>query len=267
MRNWLVALPLVFLVGCKTSLFDGLSEDQANRIVAVLSHYGISSGKERNADKTWSVEVEKADAVAAIELASAYALPRGGHTNLGELFKREGFISSPEEDRVRYVFGLTQELSDTLEKIDGVLVARVHIVEPERDPLTGSAAQPSASVLLRYRSDYNIEALRDKVRALVAGSVEGLTPERVSLTLVSVTPAVPLGDACGANPSCVRAATSDGRAPANLTLGALALMALLLIVSAWVWRSGTRSFSTTFFRRRGRRGRPRDAGAGDGGHP
>jgi type III secretion system YscJ/HrcJ family lipoprotein len=124
MRRALILLPvLLFLVGCRTSLFEGLDEDQANRIVAALSHHGINGYKERNADRTWNISVDDADAVVATELASAYALPRGGHANLGELFSRQGLISSPEEDRVRYVFGLSQELSETLEKMDGVLRA------------------------------------------------------------------------------------------------------------------------------------------------
>jgi type III secretion protein J len=255
MRRMLMLLPLLFLVGCRTSLFEGLDEDQANRIIAVLSHEGIAGYKERNADKTWTVSVDGNDAVAATELANAYALPRGGHANLGELFSRQGLITSPEEDRVRFIYGLTQELSETLEKIDGVLVARVHIVQPEVDPLNGPPAPPSASVMVRYRSDFNLELMRDKIRALVAGSVEGLTPERVNLTLIPVTPAVPAttaADACSDGDAC-RCAGGMRHGSATLVLGAIALAVMLVSGLVLIWRRGIRSFSPTFFRRRGKR--------------
>jgi len=251
MRRALILLPLLFLVGCKASLFEGLDEGQANQIVAVLSQHGIEGMKERNADKTWNVSVDDDDVVAATDITREYALPHGNHANLGDLFSRQGLISNPDEDRVRYVYGLTQELSETLEKIDGVLVARVHIVQPERDPLMRQVTPPSASVMLRYRSDYNIEYMRDKIRGLVAGSVEGLTPDHVYLTFIPVTPvADPLnakGDAAAARFSPSADGSGHGL---TLTMIAVTVMTLLLILSAWVWDSGIRSFTPTFFRRR-----------------
>jgi type III secretion protein J len=266
MRRLLILLPFLFLVGCRTSLFEGLDEDQANRIVAVLSHHGIAGAKQRNADKTWTVSVDTDDAVAATELAGAYALPRGGHTNLGELFSRQGLISNPDEDRVRFIFGVSQELSETLEKIDGVLVARVHIVQPERDPVMGLITPPSASVMVRYRTDYNLELMRDKMRALVAGGVEGLTPDRVNLTLIPVTPVLVAGDACSGSNACTAGRERDEHGSATLVLIALTVGVMLLGISAWVWRSGIRSFSPTFFRRRGRRPAPAPA-TGNGAAP
>ncbi len=252
MRRALILLPLLLLVGCRTSLFEGLDEDQANRIIAVLSHHGIDGVKERNTDKTWNVSVDDGDAVAATELAGAYALPRGGHANLGELFSRQGLISNPEEDRVRYIYGLTQELSETLEKIDGVLVARVHIVQPERDPVTGPVAAPSASVMLRYRTDHNLELMRDKIRGIVAGSVEGLTPDRVFLTLVPVTPVLAAGDVCRDSNACFAGREPPERRSTAFVLIVMTVMVMLLSVSAWVWTRSVRSFSPTFFRRRKR---------------
>ena len=258
MRRLLYLLPLVLLTACKTSLFEGLDEDQANRIIAVLSHHGINGSKERGADRTWTVSVDGGDAVSATELAGAYALPRGGHANLGELFKREGLISSPEEDHVRYVYGITQELSETLEKIDGVLIARVHVVDPPRDPLSGPSSSPSASVLLRYRSDYNLEPMRERIRALVAGAVEGLTTDRVYVTLVAVTPVLTPAEVCAQTGRCTPASDTAG-GNTTLTLIGLTIMGMLLIVSVWVWDSGLRAFprfpGITFFRRRGSRNR------------
>ncbi|WP_120346980.1 type III secretion system inner membrane ring lipoprotein SctJ [Paraburkholderia fungorum] len=259
MRRTLILLPvLLFLAGCRTSLFEGLDEDQANRIVAALSHHGINGYKERSADRTWNVSVDDADAVVATELASAYALPRGGHANLGDLFSRQGLISSPEEDRVRYVYGLSQELSETLEKMDGVLVARVHIVLPQKDPMDPAQdTLPSASVMMRYRSDYNIELMRDRIRALVAGSVEGLTPARVSLTLLPVTPVLSFPANCSDGADVASAAgaveattcAQDSGKASMRTTAMLGVMTLLVLLGAgfmWLWRSETR----TWFKRK-----------------
>ncbi|MFL6646154.1 MAG: type III secretion system inner membrane ring lipoprotein SctJ [Paraburkholderia fungorum] len=278
MRRVLILLPvLLLLAGCRTSLFEGLDEDQANRIVAALSHHGINGYKERNADRSWNISVDDADAVVATELASAYALPRGGHANLGDLFSRQGLISSPEEDRIRYVFGLSQELSETLEKMDGVLLARVHIVLPEKDPMDPTHdTLPSASVMMRYRGDTNLEPMRDRIRALVAGGVEGLMPERVALTLVPVTPVLSFPGGCdndhdiaGGNDvasaagavSVTTCSEARARMPSRATtvLGALAALVLLVSGSVWLWRSGLR----TRFEREPRDGR-KPAGASDG---
>ncbi|ASV99887.1 type III secretion system inner membrane ring lipoprotein SctJ [Paraburkholderia aromaticivorans] len=255
MRRALILLPLLLLLaGCRTSLFEGLDEDQANRIVAALSHHGINGFKERNPDRTWNITVDDADAVVATELASAYALPRGGHANLGDLFSRQGLISSPEEDRVRYVYGLSQELSETLERMDGVLLARVHIVLPEKDPMDSAQdTLPSASVMMRYRSDYNLEPMRERIRALVAGGVEGLTPARVSLTLVAVTPVLTFPGDCASGDDVASAAgavaatscaEAGGYTPSRATamLGVLALLVLLMTGSIWLWRSGRRTW-------------------------
>lgn len=253
----LLLLPLALLAACKTSLFEGIDEEQANRIVAVLSRHGIEGFKDRNADKTWNVSVDESHAVAATELAGAYALPRGAHANLGELFSRQGLIASPEEDHVRYVYGLTQEMAETLEKIDGVLDARVHIVDPPRDPLMGPAPQPSASVMLRYSSDAGLEQMRSKIRSLVAGAVEGLTPERVYVTFVPVMPVVTADEACRQTGVCPHSAPAP-RATVTRVLIALTLMALLLSVAVWIWDSGIRTFpriripGITFYRRRAR---------------
>ncbi|ASL42896.1 Nodulation protein NolT [Burkholderia sp. AD24] len=263
MRRALIVLPLLLLLaGCKTSLFEGLDEDQANHIVAALSHHGITGYKERNADKTWNVSVDDDDAVIATELASAYALPRGGHANLGDLFSRQGLISSPEEDRVRFAYGLSQELSETLEKMDGVLLARVHIVLPQKDPMDPAQdTLPSASVMMRYRSDYNLDLLRDRIRAIVAGSVEGLTPARVSLTLLPVTPVLTFPGNCGQGADVASAAggvtttdcVHDGSSGPSRATAMLAVLALVVSLAAgflWLWRSGRR----TWFRRTPRSG-------------
>jgi type III secretion protein J len=276
MRRVLILLPLLLLLaGCRTSLFEGLDEDQANHIIAALSHHGINGYKERNADQSWNISVDDTDAVVATELASAYALPRGGHSNLGELFKRQGLISSPEEDRVLYVYGLSQELSETLEKMDGVLLARVHIVLPEKDPMDPAQdTPPSASVMMRYRSEYNLEPMRERIRALVAGSVEGLTPARVSLTLLAVTPVLTFPGNCAQGADVANgvggvAATTcrdDGSTAPSRATTMLYVMAVIVLVVAgfmWFWQSKAAMWIKRKARGAGGKAQPAKPGQGE----
>ena len=80
---------------------------------------------------------------------------------------------------------LAGELSRTLESIEGVLEARVHLVLTSRAPLSPPDAPVSpakASVLLRLAGEPPLD--EKQIQQLVAGSVKDLAPERVSVVLV-----------------------------------------------------------------------------------
>ena len=153
--------------------------------------------------KSWNISVDESDAVRAIQVLRVNALPRERRATMGELFKKEGLISSPTEERVRFIFGVEQELAETVSRVDGVMVARVHIVLPSNDPLASNVKPSSASVFVKHRQNADLQTLVPAIKNLVVHAVEGLDYGKVTVTLVSAnTPeAAPVLAGAGATPA------------------------------------------------------------------
>jgi len=84
---------------------------------------------------------------------------------------------------MRYIYAISQELSQTLRNVDGVVSARVHVVIPANDPLSEKIRPSSAAVFIKHRPDVDLRLLAPAVKDMVAHSIEGLTHDQVSLSL------------------------------------------------------------------------------------
>lgn len=182
-RLWLCA-PLLLLAACsQQNLYSNLSEAQANDMVAVLLDAGIDASKSAAEKEQWQVSVSQNQFARAVEVLKSNGFPRKDYDTLGSIFKKEGFASSPLEERARLNYGMSQELSSSIRSIDGVIEARVHLTMPEPDPLSKEAKPASASVFVKYRPGFDLQGETGAIKSLVTNAVEGLTYDRVSVIM------------------------------------------------------------------------------------
>jgi type III secretion protein J len=163
------------------TLYAELDEQQANEMLAALVGAGVDAGKVRN-EKGWSIEVGRSDLPEAMRILKAEGLPREHFDSLGQVFRKEGFVSTPLEERARLLYALSQELSHTVSTIDGVVVARVHLAIPERRPLSDEKPLSSAAVFIKYKPGSQVVNKAASIKALIVNSVEGLPYENVTVT-------------------------------------------------------------------------------------
>jgi type III secretion protein J len=185
-RTWIIALitAALFLTACSSQeIYGDLSEANANDLVAALADAGIVATKAK-VDEKWSVGVDQGDFAKAVGTLRAAGLPKEDFDTLGSVFKKEGFTSTPLEERARLAYGLSQELSRTISEIDGVVQARVHLAMPEPDPLSREAKPSAASVFVKYRTGFDLRSQTGAIKSLVTNSIEGLSYDRVSVVMV-----------------------------------------------------------------------------------
>lgn len=163
------------LVGCKEEieLHTRLSESDANEVMAALIENRIPAHK-LNTKEGVTVFIDQADIAGAVRILQAKGLPRKNKTSMGEVFQKEGIISSPLEERARYIYALSQELEYTFSQIAGVVVARVHVVLPEK-VAPGEPIQPSsAAVFIKHQDELDPDVALPKIKRMVASSIPGL---------------------------------------------------------------------------------------------
>ncbi len=188
--RWLrVVLWAAVLAGCSgQELYGQLDERQANEMVAVLRHAGLSADKARREGGLFAVTTSAADFSVAVEVLRDGGYPRDTHDTLGRVFRKEGFVSSPLEERARLIHALSQEIAGTLSHIDGVVAARVHLAMPQQAPLAERATPAAASVFIKHRPGIDLQPRVGHIKALVVNAIDGLPYDNVTVALFTTEP-------------------------------------------------------------------------------
>jgi type III secretion protein J len=205
----------------------GLDERQANEVLVALEDGAIAGWKAQDggADGGWTVEVDAGDASRAHRLLADRDLPRPRPPGFGDVFAKGSMVPTTTEEHALYLHALAGELARSVESIDGVVGARVHLGLPQPDPLRpGERPPPRGAVLIRCRRAAcpAIRALEPSIRALVSGAADGLEPAAVSVVIAEARETPP-------------APPRRTGSPLLRALSALATIAALGVVLAALW--------------------------------
>jgi type III secretion protein J len=241
-RVFLLAALVVATGACSTNILHGIDERAANDAARALERAGI--GAEKVAEDAggagggarFTLKVPRGDGARALDLLRALGLPREPRHGFSETYGQPSLIPTASEERARYVDALAGEIERTLEGVDGIVSARVHLVLEEADPLAVDAkprAAARAAVLLATRPGRTPIA-REDVQRLVAGSVSGLDATAVAVVVTAAPEIAADGPALEAvGPLRVTPGSRAllvGALAAGLAL--LAVLAALLLVTA-----------------------------------
>ncbi|WP_353071404.1 flagellar basal-body MS-ring/collar protein FliF [Tunturiibacter gelidiferens] len=187
-RTWLIAAGVFLAAVCAGMvwlagrpdwrvLFNGLDGKDVQQVSQELAAAGIPY--ETTADGAGvQVPADMLDK-ARMEVA-AKGMPQTGRLGF-ELFDKPNWVGSEFDERVNYQRALEGELEHTIGTLGVVKSARVHLVLPQPSLFTAEEKVAKASVVLKLKRAALDPEQADAIRSLVAGSVENLSADQVTL--------------------------------------------------------------------------------------
>ena len=159
-------------------LFSGLTDADKAAAVEALNQANIESHID---NQTGTLTVAEDDYYKARMLLASQNLPKaapGGYAILDQL--PMGVSRAVEGERLRQA--RETELAKSIQEIEGVTEARVHLAMPENTVFVRDNAAPSASVIVRLGANQSLsEAQVRSIVNLVASSVPGMKPDAVTI--------------------------------------------------------------------------------------
>jgi type III secretion protein J len=178
---------LLLTAACSVPIAGALDDSEANRVVVALERASIEATKDPDpgAEGKWRVDVARDEVPRALSTLRDEELPRSLPPGVLDAVGKGSLVPSEAAEHAQLIAGMAGDLERSLEGIDGVLSARVHLNIPPASPLRDIAPpHGSASVLLAHRGS-TPPLSADSVQRLVAGGVAGLLPTDVAVVLIS----------------------------------------------------------------------------------
>ncbi|HBO5145139.1 TPA: type III secretion inner membrane ring lipoprotein SctJ [Pseudomonas aeruginosa] len=183
-KHLILALVFVLLSGCKIDLYNGLSEQEANEMLALLMLRDIAAEKQTIKGGTVSIKVDKSQFSEAVEVLRQHGLPRKATASMEDLFPSGQLVTSPVQEQAKILFLKEQQLEAMLTSMAGVVNAQVSVAESVPQSRRENPVL-SASVLVQHTPDRNLASRETDIRGLVQRGVPNLKAENISVVLQS----------------------------------------------------------------------------------
>lgn len=228
----LIVASCIGCLGCDTPLRSNLTEHDADALIVLLDSAAISASKQLDpATRRYRIEVSTLEVGAALRALEANGELRRKDPTIAELYGQASLVPTPVEEHTRLTLAMEGELARTLERIDGVLEARVHLALPRAQQLDVPPPPASASVLLR-RKHASPAIDQAQVQAIVEGAVTQLERARVSVVQIEASAPSAAAGLTRVGPFSVARSSAPWLHGVLITgLGLNAALALLLIVT------------------------------------
>jgi len=179
----LVLATAFFLSACKSELYSNLQEREVNEMISVLAVNGIEASRTSDGKGSFGISVDRGDFSLAIAKLSEKGLPREQFGSLGKVFNSEKLVSTPFEERARFMHALNEELSNSISRINGVVSARVHLMVPEDSPFEKNKTPPRASVFIYQEAGKDLRPQIPTIKNLIVNSLDNLEYSYVEVAL------------------------------------------------------------------------------------
>ncbi len=159
-------------------LFSNLASSDASAIVDKLNSAGV---KYQLTDGGQTILVPQNEVYAERLKMSSANLPAAKNSGYS-LLDQQGVTASQFQQQVAYQRALEGELANTIQSIDGVQTAVVHLAIPQQDVFLDDAQKPSASVLVGTSAGAQLsQGQVQSIVHLVSSSIEGMDASQVTL--------------------------------------------------------------------------------------
>ena len=179
-----VLLALLLTGRQQKDLLKGLDQQQANEVIAVLQRHNIEADKTDRGKTGFSIAVAQPDFAAAVDWLKAYNLPSRPRVEVAQMFPADSLVSSPRAEKARLYSAIEQRLEQSLQTMDGVLSARVHVSYDLDSGEGGRAAKPiHLSALAVYDRDVDPEQMVNDIKRFLKNSFADIDYDNISVVL------------------------------------------------------------------------------------
>lgn len=180
-----MAILVLMLAGCRVELYNGLSQSDANQMLAILMNNNIDADKQDSPDGGVTLRVEQSRFIDAVEVLRMDGFPRKRYTTVETMFPPNQLVVSPREEQQKILYLTEQHIEEMLSQMDGVVHASVAIAShpPSDDIGTRSADSTSVAVYIKFSPRVNLEAFRVQIKSLIEKAIPGVQYDQISILM------------------------------------------------------------------------------------